>query len=98
MMFNVPFRSFLAGLSGRKRSSRIRPLKGFGQRIVEIVDERDHFLTEVVEGTEVAAPKKSSTQDTEPYFYLVEPRSVPWSVREANTMFCGAKELLAGFA
>jgi hypothetical protein len=69
--------------SGLQGSAGIGPSKGFGEDVIEVLDELLDPLAQVLEGTEVAAIEDAPGKDGEPKLDLVEPRAVSWGVDEA---------------
>ena len=56
-----------------QRSATVGPLEGFGKGPVEVLDEGVDAVAEMLDGDEVATAKKTTTEDAEPQFDLVEP-------------------------
>src|ERR1700722_5408273 len=73
-------------LSFLERSPGIGPSERLGEDGVEVVDEREHALTKVVERGEAGPVEEATSQDREPDLDLVEPGAVTRGIDEADSM------------
>jgi hypothetical protein len=63
-------------VSGLEGASRVRPLEGLGEHLVEVLDERQQFRAEVVHRRETAPTDDLAHNHPEHDLDLIEPRAV----------------------
>src|SRR6266568_245514 len=73
-------------VSGLEGASRVRPLEGLGEYLVEVIDKRQQLRAEVVHRRETPATDDLAHDHPKHDLDLVEPRAVFGRVHEADAM------------
>src|SRR5947209_19213442 len=83
------------GASHLEWSSRVSPMEGFSEDLVEVLDEGQQFSAKILLGSKVATPDHFPHHDPKHDLDLIEPGAVLGGVDEANEMTLLGQELLA---
>src|SRR3954452_23266455 len=73
-------------VSGLEGASRVRPLEGLGEHLVEILDKRQQFRAEIVHRRETATTDDLAHNHPKHDLDLIEPRTVLGGGHEADAM------------